>query len=157
MNGYTPNSTYSSGGQAGAQGSPCSGAQYAQQNMTAGSQFPTAAGAGTAPYGMPAGIPAGQGNVTPIAGVMPGDLTPLSPLNQPMPVTVSNMQYINGFLRTVIGRKVTVDFLIGTNTLVDKTGTLLGVGANYILINEIETDDILVCDFYTIKFVKIYG
>ena len=49
-----------------------------------------------------------------------------------------------------------VQFLVGTNTLVDKMGILLAVGINYILINETETDDILACDFYNIKFVKFY-
>lgn len=46
--------------------------------------------------------------------------------------------------------------LIGTNTLVDKSGVLLGVGANFILINEAETDDVVACDFYNIKFIKFY-
>jgi hypothetical protein len=86
----------------------------------------------------------------------PTDISALTALNQPMPVTTQNLQYINAFLRTQVGKKVTVDFLIGTNTLEDKTGTLLAVGANYILLNEIETDDLLVCDFYSIKFVQIY-
>lgn len=84
-------------------------------------------------------------------------MAPINALNQPQPVTTESLQYINGFLRTMIGKKVTVDFLIGTTSLVDKTGTLLGVGANYILINEVETDDLLVCDFYSIKFVRIYS
>jgi hypothetical protein len=90
------------------------------------------------------------------SGMNPSDLAPITALNQPMPITTQSLQYINGFLRTQIGKKVTVDFLIGTGTLVDKTGTLLGVGANYIVINEIETDDLLICDFYSIKFVKVY-
>jgi len=84
------------------------------------------------------------------------DLTPIVPWNQPVPVTTESLQYMNGFMRTQIGRKVRVEFLIGTNTLTDRTGTLLAVGANYILINEVETDDILLCDFYSIKFVKFY-
>jgi hypothetical protein len=95
-----------------------------------------------------------QGAVT---GTAPaGQTAPITPLTQPMPVTVESMQYINGFLRTQIGKRVTVNFLIGTNTSVDRTGTLLAVGSNYILLNEVETDDILVCDFFSIKFVTIY-
>lgn len=89
-------------------------------------------------------------------GVMGGDVSPIFPTNQPIPVSADSVQFLNGFLRTQIGRKVTVEFLVGTNTLIDRTGTLLGVGANYILINEVETDDLLVCDFYNIKFVKMY-
>jgi hypothetical protein len=105
--------------------------------------------------GMQLNFPQQQAAKAP-GGMTANDLVPITALNQPMPMTTQSLQYINGFLRTQIGKKVTVDFLIGTNTLVDKTGTLLGVGANYILINEIETDDLLICDFYTIKFVKVY-
>lgn len=85
-----------------------------------------------------------------------GSLAPITPFNPPVPVTTESLMYINGYMRTLIGKKVTVDFLIGTNTLVDKTGTLLAVGANYIILNEVETDDNLVCDFYNIKFVHVY-
>lgn len=95
--------------------------------------------------GMPTGMPA--------SGV---GLAPITPFNQPIPVTTENTLYINGFLRTMIGRKVTVEFLIGTNTFTDRTGTLLAVGADYIVINEVESDDIVVCDFFSIKFVKVY-
>ncbi len=75
---------------------------------------------------------------------------------QPSVVSADSLQYLNGFLRTQIGRPVLVTFLIGTNTLTDRTGTLLGVGINYILIKETRTDDILACDFYNIKFVRFY-
>lgn len=84
------------------------------------------------------------------------NLAPITPTTEPMPLNVASLQYLNGFMRTQIGRVVKVDFLIGSNTNVDRTGVLLAVGANYILINEIETDDILACDFYNIKFVKFY-
>lgn len=95
--------------------------------------------------GMPTGMPASGAGMAPI-----------TPFNQPIPVTTETTLYINGFLRTMIGRKVTVEFLIGTNTFTDRTGTLLAVGADYIVINEVETDDILICDFFSIKFVKVY-
>jgi len=88
--------------------------------------------------------------------VADGSLAPITPTTQPAPISGDSLQYLNGFLRTQIGRPVKVDFLIGTNTLVDKTGILIGVGANYILLNESETDDIVACDFYNIKFVKFY-
>lgn len=84
------------------------------------------------------------------------DLAPITALNPPMPVTTQSLQYINGFLRTQIGKKVTIEFLIGTNTLLDKSGLLLGIGANFLLLRESETDDLLVCDFFSVKFVRIY-
>ena len=84
------------------------------------------------------------------------DLQPITSTTQPAPITAESLQYMNGFLRTQIGRIVQVQFLIGSNTMVERMGLLLAVGANYILLNEIETDDILVCDFYNIKFIRFY-
>lgn len=84
------------------------------------------------------------------------ELQPITPTTQPAPITAESLQYMNGFLRTQIGRIVQVQFLIGTNTIVERMGLLLAVGANYILLNEIETDDILICDFYNIKFIRFY-
>ena len=118
------------------------------------------AGTGLAAAGMPSAMqpmtPAMPGMPTGISAAEATGLAPLTPFNQPIPVTTESTLYINGFLRTMIGRKVTVEFLIGTNTFTDRTGVLLAVGANYIVINEVETDDILICDFYSIKFVKVY-
>lgn len=89
-------------------------------------------------------------------GTTADQLAPITPTTQPPAMTLESTQFLNGALRTQLGQKVTVDFLIGTGTLVDKTGTLLAVGANYIIINELETDDILFCDFFTIKFIRVY-
>lgn len=83
-------------------------------------------------------------------------LAVINDLNQGMPMTAESLQYLNGFIRTQIGRRVRVEFLIGTNTMTDRTGILVAVGANYILLNETETDDLLACDFYNIKFIKFY-
>lgn len=88
--------------------------------------------------------------------VLPSELAPITSTTQPMPQNVRNLQFLNGALNTQVGRRVTVSFLIGTNTFVDRTGTLLAVGANYILIREADSDDILFCDFFSIKFVKVY-
>lgn len=94
-----------------------------------------------------------------VAGNLPLEnpqLAVINDLNQGMPMSAESLQYLNGFIRTQIGRQVRVEFLIGTNTLTDRTGTLIAVGANYILINETESDDLLACDFYNIKFIKFY-
>lgn len=74
----------------------------------------------------------------------------------PYPVTPESIQYLNGFIRTQIGRRVTIDFLVGSDNLVSKSGYLLGVAQNYILINELDTNDITTCDFYNIKFIRFY-
>ncbi len=90
-----------------------------------------------------------------------GEVNPADSVNKqitdfsnPYPVTAESIQYLNGFIRTQVGRRAQIQFLIGSNELVEKDGFLLGVGANYILINEIGTNDITACDFYNIKFIR---
>lgn len=86
-------------------------------------------------------------------GEMPMLITDFS---NPYPVTSESIQFLNGFIRTQIGRRVSVDFLVGSNTMITKTGYLLGVATNYILLNELDTDDITACDFYNVKFIRFY-
>lgn len=80
----------------------------------------------------------------------------LTDIKNPYEVTAESVQYLNGFIRTQIGRRVSIDFLVGSNTIVTKSGYLLGVAANYILINELDTNDLTACDFYNIKFIRFY-
>lgn len=81
---------------------------------------------------------------------------PLQPPQTNQTLDFESLQYMNGFLRTQIGKYVEVEFLIGTSNRVMRTGRLIGVGLNYILLLDVETQDIISCDFYTIKFVKFY-
>ncbi len=76
--------------------------------------------------------------------------------NGTIPVTNESIQYLNGFIRSQIGRRVNVEFLVGTDTMVEKEGYLVAVGANFILLNELSSDDIIACDFYNLKFIKFY-
>lgn len=82
--------------------------------------------------------------------------TAITDFSNPFPVTPESIQYLNGFIRTQIGRRITVTFLVGSNLIEEKSGFLLGVGANYILINELDTNDLTACDFYNIKFIRFY-
>jgi len=108
-------------------------------------------------------VPSTQMQITPslvrqssVPTVQFTDYEQLAMLSENIPITAESLQFLNGFMRTQIGRRVKVEFLIGTNSFVDKEGTLLGVGVNYILINETDTDDLTACDFYNIKFIKFY-
>lgn len=69
---------------------------------------------------------------------------------------VTDTEYTQGYLQTQIGARIKIEFLIGTNMLVDREGTLTDVGISYIIIQEVETDDLLLCDIYSIKFVRFY-
>lgn len=78
------------------------------------------------------------------------------PTGNAMTVTPESLQFHNGFLRSQIGRRVSVDFHMGSGTIIQKSGYLLGVGQDYILINELDTNDITSCDYYNIKFIRFY-
>ncbi len=91
-----------------------------------------------------------QATQAPITGAAPVDfdMIPTTP--------VFDVEYTQGYLSTQIGKRVKVEFLIGTNMLVDREGTLVDVGISYIIIREVDTDDLLLCDIYSIKFVRFY-
>jgi hypothetical protein len=75
---------------------------------------------------------------------------------EPGPPVITDTMYTQGYLKTKIGSRVKIEFLIGTNMLIDREGTLTDVGISYVIIREVETDDLLLCDIYSIKFVRFY-
>ena len=76
-------------------------------------------------------------------------------INQNSPEILTNPIYTPGFLRQQIGKLMRVEFLIGTNNLVDRIGILQDVGASYILLRSFESDSFIYCDIYSIKFITI--
>ena len=76
-------------------------------------------------------------------------------INPSSPEILTNNIYTPAFLRENIGKLMRVEFLIGTNNLVDRTGILLDVGASYILLRALESDVITYADIYSIKFITI--
>lgn len=76
-------------------------------------------------------------------------------INQNSPEILTNPIYTPGFLRQQIGKLMRVEFLIGTNNLVDRIGILQDVGASYILLRSFESDSLIYCDIYSIKFITI--
>lgn len=103
----------------------------------------------TFPTGVPGGTP--HASAVPTGPVQPGGIFH----GEQVPVTVESTLFTPGFLRTQIGRRIRVEFLLGTNLLTDRTGTLVAVGASYILLRPIDSDDLMMCDIYSIKFVTI--
>lgn len=87
------------------------------------------------------------------------DAQPIEEYNQPFQpflVDAQNIQYLNSFARTQIGRMVQVNFMMGTNTVQSLEGTLLGVGANFLLINERGTRNVTACDFHNVKYIRFF-
>lgn len=131
--------------------------------------IPTAAGiVATQGTGSPTLVPTTQTPGTPVQELpstesvfanAPTFTVPPNPLIPPGYQEVldyTNVQYLNGFLRTQIGKYIRVQQLIGSNIIEDRYGYLIGVGINYILMQELSTDNVLALDFYNIKFVYIY-
>lgn len=69
---------------------------------------------------------------------------------------VDNIEYTQGYLRTRIGSRVRVQFLLGTGTFQDRTGILIQVGISYIILREEQTNVNVLCDIYSIKFVDFF-
>ncbi len=64
-----------------------------------------------------------------------------------------NTQTLANFAKSQIGKNTTIEFLLGENTLIEKSGTIVSVGENYILLNETGTRNLVACDLKNIKFI----
>lgn len=64
---------------------------------------------------------------------------------------------MDAFLRTQIGKNVRMQFLIGTDTLIEKSGELLAVGNNFVVLREPDSGEVVVCEFGGTKFVNFEG
>lgn len=80
---------------------------------------------------------------------------PVVGTRQSMPEILTNPIYTPAFLREQIGKLMRIEFLIGTNNLVDRIGILDQVGASYIVLRSFENDSLVYCDIYAIKFITI--
>lgn len=65
--------------------------------------------------------------------------------------------YITGYLCGHTGRYIRMEFLFGEQTHVEKTGILREVGRNYIVMQEMGTENMIVCPLDKIKFINIYN
>ena len=81
---------------------------------------------------------------------------PLLPEDYSEVLDYNSLQYLNGIFRTQIGRFVRVQQLIGSNTTQDFDGFLIGVGINYIILQEYANQDIRILDIYGIKQMYVY-
>ena len=76
-------------------------------------------------------------------------------INENSPEIHTNNIYTPAFLRQNIGKLMRVEFLIGTNNLTDRIGILEDVGASYILLRALESNNVVYADIYSIKFITI--
>lgn len=94
-------------------------------------------------------VPSTMDNTMGAAQESPFEMAPGSPVQQ-------DINYTQGYLRTQIGKRVRITFLLGTGTLQDRTGILENVGISYVIIRNLETNSKELADIYSIKFVEIF-
>jgi len=83
---------------------------------------------------------------------------PLLPPQYKEILSYENLQYMNGFLRTQIGKECMVVSALGASgNVVSRIGYLIGVGINYLLLQDGCSESIMAIDFYSIHLVQIMG
>ena len=111
-----------------------------------------------APVSVQAG-PQAPGVISQVSGIptqVPGAMPQVMPGLGLQTPTAQDYLYTQGYLVTQIGRNVRIEFLVGESFLTDRRGTLVQVGIDYVVIREADSDDLLTCDLYSIKFVTTY-
>jgi len=61
--------------------------------------------------------------------------------------------YIPYYLKSLIGKNVKAEFLLGTSQFMDKTGILREVGINYFVLEDYVSRARIMCDLYSVRFV----
>lgn len=81
---------------------------------------------------------------------------PLTPDGFQEEIDSTALQSFNGFLRTQIGRYVRIEQLVSTDRTEDRLGFLVGVGSNFIILQDISTGNIMVIDIFSIRLTYVY-
>lgn len=80
-------------------------------------------------------------------------------LNTP-PTEDFNTPAMQGSIQQVLsenlGTFVVVEFLIGTQTMEEKSGVLYAVGRSFLTLFEEESQTFVVCDIFSVKFITFY-
>lgn len=105
---------------------------------------------------VPPASPEGAPELFPNAPTFQVPANPLLPPGYQEILDYNALQYVNGFYRTQIGRYVRVEQLMGSNTIETQEGFLIGVGINYLLLQEAPTGNVLVVDIYGVKNMYVY-
>ena len=71
------------------------------------------------------------------------------------PPPSTDIEYIPGYLASHIGKNVRAEFIVGSYQYTDKTGKLVAVGANYFVLEDVNSHTLIMCDLYSVKFVTI--
>lgn len=92
-------------------------------------------------------------NNSPMLTVPP---SPMATDNYTEAIDITDVQAFTGFLRTQIGRYMRIEQLIGSGTIEERYGFLVGIGTNFIILQDIIAGNIMLIDLFTIKLTYIY-
>lgn len=110
----------------------------------------------TLPAPTTAGPQAAPGTV-PTPALSAFQTPPATPGMMEGPPRITEIYYTPGYLTTLIGKFIRAEFIIGTNTLVDRSGVLVNVGVNFFVLRDTNFNNNIMCDLYSVKFVTVYG
>ncbi len=82
--------------------------------------------------------------------------TPMTTQEFTETIEITDVQNYLGFLRTQIGRYMRVEQLMGSNIVENRYGFLVGIGSNFIILQEITSGNIMLVDLFTIRLTYIY-
>lgn len=82
--------------------------------------------------------------------------TPMTTQEFQETVDSTDVQSYLGFMRTQLGRYMRIEQLMGSNNIEQRFGFLVGLGTNYIILQEITSGNIMVVDLFTIRLTYIY-
>ncbi|MBQ9972640.1 MAG: hypothetical protein IJP24_03855 [Firmicutes bacterium] len=110
----------------------------------------------------PGFIPGSDAPLEPAPEIIPGSPSFQVPENPLLPPGYSEtlnydaLQYLNGFYRTQIGRYVRVEQQVNSTDVEIRYGYLIGVGINYLLLQDASTGNVFTIDSYSIKLFYVY-
>lgn len=133
---------------------PSSGPVLDPSNMTP--VIPDNGQSGQNVIGINPQIPGSGEEIIPNAPTFMVPANPLLPEGYQEILDYNTLQYVNGFYRTQIGRYVRVEQLMGSNQIQLKEGYLIGVGINYIILQDGASGNIMILDIYGIKSMYVY-
>ena len=82
--------------------------------------------------------------------------TPMTTQQFEETIDSTDVQSYLGFMRTQIGRYMRLEQLMGSNNVEQRFGFLVGLGTNYVILQEITSGNIMVVDLFTIRLTYIY-
>jgi hypothetical protein len=99
-------------------------------------------------------LPAGTGTGMGMPGTLTRDVTyGPSPISVQGPPTVMDAGYIPAYLKSQIGKRVRAEFSVGGNLYTDRTGILREVGFSYLVLEDLISHAMIMCDLYSLKFL----